>query len=183
MKTLFPRIFGAVAMLIAAFILTPTAAMAEVTIHFYSFKGSPPFGRFPHAFYTVDGTRTDTGAVVSGNFGFAAKYGGMEALLGNAAHTMWSEDDAYIAESKLHFSMVIDDATFDAVTAETKAWETAPGKYYNLNKRNCVHFVGRIAEVVGLSVDYPKKMMKKPEKYLNHLSQLNAGDARLKFPF
>ena len=54
-----------------------------------------------------------------------------------------------------------------------KAWRDAPGKYYDLDTRNCIHFVGRMAEIVGLKVDYPDDMLRRPKKWLNHITALN----------
>ena len=48
-----------------------------------------------------------------------------------------------------------------------------PGKYYELDTRNCIHFVGRIAELGGLTVAYPRKMIRKPKQWLNHVTSLN----------
>ena len=54
-----------------------------------------------------------------------------------------------------------------------EAWRNAPGKYYDLDTRNCIHFVGRIAQLGGLKVDYPKNLLRKPRAWLNHVSELN----------
>ena len=48
-----------------------------------------------------------------------------------------------------------------------------PGKYYSLEDRNCIHFVGRMAELLGLKVDYPGNMMRKPREWLNHIGDMN----------
>jgi hypothetical protein len=56
---------------------------------------------------------------------------------------------------------------------EVAAWRDAPGKYYELDTRNCIHFVGRMAELAGLKVEYPRDMLRKPKAWLNHIGELN----------
>ncbi len=57
--------------------------------------------------------------------------------------------------------------------AEVDFWGHHPGKFYDLDHNNCVSFVGKIAEMAGLKVDYPKDLMRKPRAWLNHISALN----------
>ena len=67
----------------------------------------------------------------------------------------------------------LSDAQYRKVKAEVERWRTAPGKYYDLERRNCIHFVGAMAEIVGIRVDYPRSMLRKPRQWLDHLSKLN----------
>lgn len=69
--------------------------------------------------------------------------------------------------------MTISDAQYDAIVAEVARWRNAPGRYYGLDKRNCIHFVVRIAQMVGLRVEYSKDMLRRPKKWLNHIARLN----------
>lgn len=146
-------------------------ASAEVTLSFYSFNGAFG-GRFPHAFVRWQGTLSD-GTPVNGNAGFTAKSISPAILLGSVTHTIWVEEEQYMDEANRHFELTIDDATFARVQAEVEAWRNLPGKGYNLNRRNCVHFVWRMAELVGLRADDPGELKKKPKAYLNHLIDLN----------
>lgn len=57
--------------------------------------------------------------------------------------------------------------------AEVDAWRDAPGKFYDLDTRNCIHFVGRIAEMACLKVDFPKSLLRKPRAWLNRVTSLN----------
>jgi exonuclease I len=57
--------------------------------------------------------------------------------------------------------------------AEIDALRTAPGKLYDLDTYNCIHFVGRIAQLAGLKVDYPKNLLRKPRSWLNRVGNLN----------
>ena len=52
-------------------------------------------------------------------------------------------------------------------------WRDAPGKYYDLDTRNCIHFVGAIAQMVGAKVDYPKDLLRKPRGWLNRVVERN----------
>lgn len=146
-------------------------ANAEVTLSFYSFNGAFG-GRFPHAFVRWEGTTAD-GTAVDGNAGFTAKSISPAILLGSVYHTIWVEEPQYYEQANRHFEVVIDDATFARVQAEVEAWRNLPGKGYNLNRRNCVHFVADIAKLVGLKTDDPGELKKKPKAYLNHLIEMN----------
>lgn len=157
------------ALLVALAAASP--ASAAVTLSFYSFDGAFG-GRFPHAFVRWEGTLSD-GTPVDGNAGFTAKSISPGILLGSVEHTIWVEEPQHMTEANRHFELVIDDATYARVLAEVEAWRTLPGKAYNLNRRNCVHFVADMARLVGLTADDPGKLKKKPKAYLNHLIELN----------
>ena len=79
----------------------------------------------------------------------------------------------YIRTTNRHFTITVSDATYRRMKQEVVAWRDAPGKYYDLDTRNCIHFVGRIAELGGLRVDYPPAMLRKPKAWLNHITTLN----------
>jgi len=150
-----------------------TPALADVRLSFHSFNGSLFVGRYPHAFIVLEGTLDSTGEVISENYGFSAKTAGPSLLNGPAVHEIASEPSDYIAKTNRHFSVRISDARYRAVVAEMRAWRDAPGKHYDLDSRNCIHFVGKIAQMVGLTVDYPQKMLRRPKKWLNHITALN----------
>lgn len=157
------------ALVLALGVASPAAA--EVTLSFYSFDGAFG-GRFPHAFVRWEGTLSD-GTPVDGNGGFTARTISPGILLGSVEHTIWVEEPQYVTEANRHFELVIDDATYARVLAEVEAWRALPDKAYNLNRRNCVHFIARMAELVGITADDPGKLKKKPKAYLNHLIELN----------
>ena len=148
-------------------------AAAKVQVHFHSFNGSVLFGRYPHTFVVFEGTLDETGQVINENFGFTAKTAGPAVLAGPVAHTIWVEEQKWIGKTNRHFTLTVDDATYRKMRAEVEAWRNAPGKYYDLDTRNCIHFVGRIAQLGGLKVDYPKNLLRKPRAWLNHVSELN----------
>ncbi len=167
----FRRILFRLVLTIAA--LTAWApAQAEVEVSFHSFSGSF-FGRYPHAFVVFKGTLDGTGAVVDENYGFSARTAGPAVLAGPVAHGIYTEKPRYIRTTNRHFTITVSDATYRRMKEEVIAWRDAPGKYYDLDTRNCIHFVGRIAELAGLRVSYPSDMLRKPKAWLNHVITLN----------
>ncbi len=157
------------------------AALADVTVSFHSFNGSMFFGRYPHTFVVFEG-KLDDGTVVNQNFGFTAKTAGPAVLTGPVRHEIVIEKQKQIKKTNRHFSVKISDAKYRAMVAEMRRWRDAPGKYYSLDKRNCIHFVGKMGQMAGLKVEYPKKMLRKPKKWLNYISELNPklGAKRIK---
>lgn len=148
-------------------------ALAAVTMSFHSFNGSVLFGRYPHTFVVLQGTLDSTGQVVNENFGFTAKSVSTAILSGPVEHKIAIEPQKYVISTNRHFAVKITDAQYRQVVAEMQAWRDHPGKYYSLDNRNCIHFVGRMAQIVGLKTDYPKKMLRKPKKWLNYITGLN----------
>ncbi len=147
-------------------------AAADVKVHFHSYDGSWLGGRYPHAFVVFEGTLKN-GKRVSENHGFTAKTISRDILKGPVKHDVVSETAKYIKKSNRHFTITVTDAKYRAMKAEIVRWKNAPGKYYDLEKRNCIHFVGKMGQMVGLSVNFPQKMMRKPRKWLNHVTGLN----------
>lgn len=166
--TRFLRFLAATLMLVSA-----NSALAEVRVTFHSFNGSMPFGRFPHTFVAFDGTLDATGERVAENFGWSAKNISPAILSGPVYGVILVEKDKWLTRTNRHFTVALTDAQYKRLRAEVEAFRTAPGKYYSLEDRNCIHFVGRMAELVGLKVDYPDSMMRKPREWLNHIGDLN----------
>lgn len=151
----------------------PAGAWARVTVSFHSFNGSLFGNRFPHAFVAVSGKLDDTGLAVEDNWGFTAKSISPAILAGPVEGEIYHEKPKYIQSTNTHFSLVVSDATYRRMAAEMAAWRDAPGKFYDLDKRNCISFVGKIAELGGLNVDYPHELMRKPKAWLNHIAAMN----------
>ena len=150
-----------------------SAASAEVKMSFHSFNGSVLFGRYPHAFVVLEGTLESTGERVKENYGFTAKNASAAVLRGPVVHEITTEPDKYVTSTNRHFTVTISDAQYRRVVSEMRKWRDAPGKYYNLDTRNCIHFVGAMAQIAGLKVEYPKNMLRRPKKWLNHITTLN----------
>ena len=161
-----------VVLALAALMAWAVPAHAEVKVSFHSFNGSL-FGRYPHAFVVFEGTLDSTGEAINENYGFSARTAGPNVLMGPTEHGVYTEKPRYIRTTNRHFTLTVSDATYRRMKQEVAAWRDAPGKYYDLDTRNCIHFVGRIAELGGLRVDYPSSMLRKPKEWLNHVSQLN----------
>ena len=160
-------------LVLAALVGWHAPALAAVEVHFHSFNGSMFGGRYPHTFVVFDGTLEATGERIYENYGFSARHATPAVLMGPVPHMMYTETERHIRSTNLHFSITVSDATFRRMKDEVVAWRDAPGKYYDLDTRNCIHFVGRIAELAGLRVDYPQSMVRKPKRWLNHVAQLN----------
>jgi len=151
----------------------PGPVLGEVRIHFHSFNGSVMFGRYPHTFIVLEGTLEETGAVVNENYGFSARAVSPAVLRGPVEHIVFTEKPEQIRRTNRHFTLTLTDAQYRRIVAEVEAWRSAPGKHYDLDTRNCIHFVGRMAELLGLKVDYPADMLRRPKKWLNHIAALN----------
>ncbi|GIX19936.1 MAG: hypothetical protein KatS3mg120_1612 [Erythrobacter sp.] len=160
-------------LMLALALLAAAPAAAAVRLHFHSFNGSVMAGRYPHAFIVLEGTLEESGRVVNENYGFFARSVGPAVLSGPVEHMVMSEKPAQIARTNRHFTITLSDAQYHRIIAEVRAWQNAPGKFYDLDTRNCIHFVVRMAELVGLKVDYPRELLRRPKKWLNHIAALN----------
>ncbi len=148
-------------------------ALADVQIHFHSFNGSVLFGRYPHTFIVLEGTLESTGEVIDENYGFSARKVTPAILSGPVEHMVLAESAKNVKKTNRHFTMTITDAQYRKIIAEVRTWQNAPGKFYDLEKRNCIHFVGKMAQILGLKVEYPDNMLRRPKKWLNHVVSMN----------
>ncbi|MDY7096747.1 MAG: hypothetical protein SXU28_01280 [Pseudomonadota bacterium] len=148
-------------------------ALAQVQIHFHSFNGNVFWGRYPHTFIVMEGTLEETGEAVNVNYGFSARNVTPAILSGPVKHMVLAESEKNVRKTNRHFSITITDAQYHAITAEVLRWKNQPGKYYDLEKRNCIHFVGTMAAMLGVKVDYPEKMLRRPKKWLNYIGEMN----------
>ena len=157
-------------LLICAGLTAP--ARAEVVVSFYSHD----FGdRFPHAFIVLKGRLDATGEVIDTNYGFTATAVSPAILLGSVKGEVQTSKPDYIAKSDRQFDVTIDDATYARLVAKVAEWRDREQPSYNLNKRNCVHFVMELAEIVGLKVNRNSKLFKKPKSFLIEVKGLNSG--------
>ncbi|MGB3754691.1 MAG: hypothetical protein WA954_12450 [Parerythrobacter sp.] len=164
-----PRMFALFAALMVLF-WSPMAS-AAVEMSFHSFNGSL-FGRYPHTFVVLEGTMED-GTAVNENYGFSARNITPAILSGPVKHIVMVEKPKYVRSTNRHFTVTLDDAQVGQVRATMAQWRDAPGKYYDLGSRNCIHFVGAMAQIAGLKVDYPEKLLRKPKSWLNRVAALN----------
>lgn len=151
-------------------ILSPAQARAEIMATFYSHD----FGdHFPHTFFTLKGTVEATGEAVDTNYGFTAKSTSPAILLGSVTGIIETKNAKYIADSNPHFTLKLDDTQYQSLIAHVEKWRNMPGKSYNLNKQNCVHFVMEAAMLLGLSVNRKSKLFKKPKSFVLEMMTLN----------
>jgi hypothetical protein len=149
-------------------------ALAAVQIHFHSFNGNVFWGRYPHTFVVLQGTLDATGERVNENYGFSAREVTPAILSGPVEHMVLAESENNIGKTNRHFSITLSDAQYRRIVREVRRWKTYPGAYYDLETRNCIHFVGRIAQLAGVrNVNYPADMLRRPKTWLNHIARLN----------
>lgn len=163
-----------VARLLLALLLTiggAAQAAAAVDIAFYSRELGG--NNFPHAFVVLDGTLDATGERIHASYGFTAKAVTPALLFGSVAGEVIDERPAQVARSVRQFDLALTDDQYRAVMGVVQEWRDRPQPSYNLNRRNCIHFVAALAAAVGLTVDYPRQLMKRPRSYLQHIRDLN----------
>ncbi|MDP8914413.1 MAG: hypothetical protein M3N39_12675 [Pseudomonadota bacterium] len=150
--------------------LSHAPADAAVEIRFYSKELG---ASFPHAFVELEGQDDRTGEKVHANYGFTAKAISPAILLGSVTGEVMSVDAGYVRSSDRHFSIVLTDAEYDKVKATIEKWRQLKQPSYNLNRQNCVFFVGDVAASLGMRADTPKELMKKPRSYTEFLVTSN----------
>ena len=166
------RFFLLLAASLVATLTLSVPARAEIDVHFHSFNGSIFFGRYPHTFVVFEGTLGD-GTQVNENFGFSARSTSAAIRSTPAEHMILIEDAETIEDTNRHFSVSVSDEDYRKLRAEVMRWRDYPGKYYDLDERNCIHFVAALARMAGLSADVPSRYLRKPKAWLNYISQRN----------
>lgn len=156
--------------LLLCLVAMPVPADAAVTVSFYS-RGLG--SSFPHALVAVSGTLDRSGAVVDTNFGFTAKSVSPALLMGPVTGVVEISTAKYLKGSERQFAVTITDQQYDQILAHVEKWRNLPQKSYDLDTRNCIHFAGSIAELLGLTVSYDKKLIKKPKSFLLSVIALN----------
>jgi len=162
---------AAILALIAA--LFAPAAYARVIVSFYSVPGSVITGRSVHAFFTLTGTLDADGRTVDENYGFSAASWNPAGFFHPVPQTMLIEKPAYIQRAHYHFRTTISDAAYHRIVQEVQLWWHDPAYLWDIDDRNCVTFVGVVAQMAGLKADFPPKLMRKPRIYLDHVAALN----------
>ena len=148
-------------MLVAAW---PSRRPAAVTITFYSKELGTTF---PHAFVTLNGTLDRSGERIEVDYGFTAKSvtPGHPVRSGRRARSSPITAPPTSGPATSISRLTLSDAEYDRVMASVARWRALPQPSYDLDKRNCVHFVADIAAGLGMRADIPKKLMKKPRSY------------------
>lgn len=146
-----------------------TPALADVTITFWSHDQD---SNFPHTFYALKGTPDAGGPALDENYGFTAKSVTPAILFGSVAGEVQTAKPGYIRRSDAQFSVVLTDTQLAQVRALVGEWR---GVRYNLNKRNCIHFVAEALRRSGVTVPDLPKLMKKPKSFLVAVGAANEG--------
>ncbi len=154
-------------------LLTAIAAQAAVTVTFWSHELG---NSFPHAFFTLRGVPDAGGRPVDLNYGFTARTLSPAILFGTVAGKLDIARPFYMAGSDAQFSVILTDRQYADLLALVAAWGGKNGdSRYNLNRRNCVHFVQEAARLAGLTgLDHPG-LMKKPRSFLKAVAAANPG--------
>ena len=147
----------------------PAAARVEISFYSRELGGN----NFPHAFVALRGTLDSTGEAVDPSYGFTAKAVTPALLFGSVAGEVVVEGERQMARSDRQFTLTLSDEGYAAVMAVVERWRSASQPSYNLNRRNCVHFVAELAEAVGLRVERVDRLMKRPRSFLLHVRELN----------
>ena len=160
------------ALVAALGLLVAVPARADVTVTFWSHTRDQ---NYPHAFILMRGRVDATGEVVDSNIGFTARRLSPGLLFGSVDGQMETLSAGYVARatSAPHFSVRLDDAGYARLTAAIARWRAAPQPGYNLNRRNCVHFVMEMAAVLGLSVNRQTAHVRSPRDFMLELMRLN----------
>ena len=149
----------------------PAPAFASVELAFYSRELGG--NNFPHAFIALHGTVDATGETVDTSYGFTAHSVTPAILFGSVTGEVDVEGPHQIARSTRQFAVTLTDAQYRQVMAVVQQWRDLPQPSYNLNHRNCVHFVAELARTVGLRVEEVPRLMKRPRSFLLHVRELN----------
>ena len=164
----------AIAALLALFTaLCGPLAKANVIVSFYSVPASMITGRSVHAFFTLSGTLESNGKAIDENYGFSAATWNPAGFFRPVKQTMLIEKPDYIQRARYHFSTTINDETYHSIVREVNLWWRSPDYLWDIDKRNCVTFVGIVAQMSGLKVAFPTQMMRQPRRYLDHIATLN----------
>jgi hypothetical protein len=166
-----PRAASALLLALLALFL-PSTALASVQVHFYARE----FGnQFPHAFVIIEGTLEAGGTKVSANYGFTAINVTPGILLGSVKGEVSALKPGYLAKANRKFTVTLDDAGYARLMRKIGEYKALGQPSYSLDKRNCVHFVMDLAEVVGLKVNRKSKFFRKPRSFLEEVQALNPG--------
>ena len=156
---------------LAAALLFSMPAQADVAVTFYSHE----FGsNFPHAFFKVKG-KLDNGQTVDGSYGFTAVNVSPGILWGSVKGIVKAPSAKYISKSDAQFTVMASDAQYRKLMAHVTKWKNIPQKSYNLNKRNCVHFVEDAISLLGYKTNPKTKYRKKPTSFMKEIMKLNPG--------
>ncbi len=168
-----PPMVRALLLSLAVFLsMLAAPARAEVLVTFWSHAQD---SNYPHAFLVMRGTVESTGRRVDDNIGFTARNVSPAILIRSVEGRMDRVSRSYMARatSRAHFTLRLDDAQYARLQAFIARWRAQAQPSYNLNDRNCVHFVMEAAALLGLSVNRRSSHILDPPEFLDEVMQLN----------
>ena len=149
----------------------PAAAAVEIT--FYSKELGTSF---PHAYVVLEGQLDRDSSRIAEDYGFTAKSVTPAILFGRVKGEVVSDhDSSYVKASDRHFTVSLTDTEYDQVMAVVERWKSARQPSYDLDKANCVHFVGELASAIGMDGAPRKGLMKKPRSFLEAVGAANSA--------
>ncbi len=156
------------AALLLAFGAAPAFAQVKLT-----FWGHERDENYPHAFITMEGR--SGGRQVSEATGFTARRITPRVLFGPVDGMLERPSRGYMRRATTYpaFSIMLDDAGYARVRAHIQRWRALAQPSYDLNRRNCVHFVLEAAAAVGLRVNRDTPHTQSPRQFLDELRRLN----------
>lgn len=158
------------ALLATLLLLVAFPAAAEVRVTFYSHAwDAGGDGMYPHAFIRVTGQPQWATAPIDETYGFTTNQQALVFL--KARGHVEPADAGYVSRSVPHFWVEISDDQYRALRERIDTWNRKPGSDYNLNRRNCIHFVADLAQQLGLSIAPTNHL--KPEVFLAETTRLN----------
>lgn len=148
-------------------------ARAKVEIAFYARESS---GReFPHAFVAIRGQLDSTGEKIDQVLGFTSRRLSPEILLHPVPGAVIDESPQSLAQGRQYFRLSLSDARFRAVDRVVRRWRHRKQPSYDLDRSNCLHFVGELALAAGLKVPSGPSFYKRPRDFLAAVKALNRG--------
>ena len=162
----FAAMVAALLLLLAA---GPVSAKVQITFYSKELGAS-----FPHAYVVLEGTLDRNGQRIAEDYGFSAKTISPAILMGRVKGQVISDhSESYVKGSERHFTVTMTDEEYDRVMATIARWRAARQPSYDLNRANCVHFVGELAAAIGMSAAPQKGLMKKPKTFLQSITNAN----------
>ena len=148
-----------------------SATRAEVILTFWSHDLGTYRNdiAFYHAFITLTGSTHANKTAIHANFGFTASETTPSILLQSVPGAVASMPNDYVASSRRHFSVPINDEQYRAVLAVIKRWQKYRQPSYNLDRHNCVIFVREIALALHLPVSNDSRLFRSPVEFLEDL--------------
>lgn len=167
LKTLSLRL---ATLLAALLFVLPSAAQAAVEITFYAREMGT---QFPHAFVRLEGTPDRGGERIDTNYGFTATHVSPSILFGSVRGEVSAVGEGYIRASDPFFKMTLSDSEYDQVMEVVARYRETRQPSYNLNRRNCVHFISEVAAALGMEAELPRNLTRRPNAFTELLIREN----------